>query len=30
VLVVCRDERQQLELLARFAEEGLKVKALLS
>jgi hypothetical protein len=30
VLVMCRDEKQQLELLGRFAGEGLEVKALLS
>lgn len=30
VLVMCRDEGQQLALLERFAEEGLEVKALLS
>ena len=30
VLVMCRDEKQQVELLARFAGEGLEVKALLS
>src|SRR5262245_58582720 len=30
VLVTCRDERQQTELLARFVTEGLECKALLS
>jgi hypothetical protein len=30
VLVRCRDERQQVELLTRFKEEGLECKALLS
>jgi len=30
VLVLCRDERQQLELLGRFAAEELDCKALLS
>ncbi len=30
VLVTCRDERQQVELLARFQAEGLECKALLS
>jgi hypothetical protein len=30
VLVECRDERQQVELLARFQGEGLTCKALLS
>ena len=29
VLVMCKDERQQLELLGRFAAEGLDCKALL-
>lgn len=30
VLVMCRDEGQQLALLERFAGEGLEVKALMS
>jgi hypothetical protein len=30
VLVECRDERQQVELLARFKAEGLTCKAVLS
>lgn len=30
VLVMCKDEEQQMELIARFASEGLEVKALLS
>ncbi len=30
VLALCRDEGQQLELLGRFAAEGLDCKALLS
>jgi hypothetical protein len=30
VLVTCRDEKQQGELLERFGREGLKCKALLS
>jgi hypothetical protein len=30
VLVTCRDEKHQLELLARFQAEGLPCKALLS
>jgi hypothetical protein len=30
VLVLCRDEKRQVALLERFAEEGLEVKALLS
>ena len=30
VLVTCKDERQQVELLARFQAEGLECKALLS
>jgi hypothetical protein len=30
VLVTCRDERQQVELLERFQAEGLECKALLS
>jgi hypothetical protein len=30
VLVMCADEKQQLELLERFAKEGLPCKALLS
>ena len=30
VLVTCRDERQQVELLERFQGEGLECKALLS
>ena len=30
VLVTCRDERQQVELLGRFRSEGLDCKALLS
>jgi hypothetical protein len=30
VLVTCRDERQQVELLRRFRGEGLECKALLS
>ncbi len=30
VLVTCRDERQQVELLARFQGEGLECKALLT
>jgi hypothetical protein len=30
VLVMCRDERQQVELLERFQGEGLDCKALLS
>jgi hypothetical protein len=30
VLITCRDERQQVELLQRFAGEGLQCKALLS
>lgn len=30
VLVMCRDEKQQLELIERFVGEGLEVKALLS
>jgi hypothetical protein len=30
VLITCRDERQQVELLQRFAAEGLQCKALLS
>ena len=29
VLVMCKDESQQLELLGRFAAEGLDCKALL-
>jgi hypothetical protein len=30
VLITCRDERHQVELLDRFRDEGLEVKALLS
>ena len=30
VLVTCRDEKQQVELLERFRREGLECKALLS
>ena len=30
VLVTCRDEKHQLDLLARFHEEGLECKALLT
>jgi hypothetical protein len=30
VLVTCRDERQQVELLERFRRDGLECKALLS
>ena len=30
VLVTCRDEKQQVELLERFQREGLECKALLS
>jgi hypothetical protein len=30
VLITCRDERQQVELLARLQAEGLTVKAVLS
>ena len=30
ILITCRDEKQQLELLKRFAGEGLECKALLS
>ncbi len=30
VLVTCRDERQQVELLGRFQGEGLECKALVS
>jgi hypothetical protein len=30
VLVTCRDERHQVELLERFGREGLACKALLS
>jgi hypothetical protein len=30
VLVTCRDEKQQVELLARFQAEGLECRALLS
>jgi hypothetical protein len=30
VLVMCQGEKQQLELLERFAGEGLECKALLS
>jgi hypothetical protein len=30
VLVTCRDEKQQVELLGRFVAEGLQCKALLS
>jgi hypothetical protein len=30
VLITCRDERQQVELLARFQAEGLTVKAVMS
>jgi hypothetical protein len=30
VLVTCRDEKQQVELLERFRREGLQCKALLS
>jgi len=30
ILVECADEQQQTELLARFAEEGLKCRALVS
>jgi hypothetical protein len=30
VLVSCRDEKQQVELLERFRREGLECKALLS
>jgi hypothetical protein len=30
VLVTCRDERQQVELLGRLAGEGLECRALLS
>jgi hypothetical protein len=29
-LVTCRDEQQQVELLQRFHDEGIQVKALLS
>jgi hypothetical protein len=30
VLVTCRDEKQQLELLERFQQEGLEARALLA
>ena len=30
VLVTCRDEKQQVELLRRFQEEGLQCKAMLA
>jgi hypothetical protein len=30
VLVTCRDEKQQTELLARFQRDGLECKALVS
>ena len=30
ILVTCRDGKQQVELLSRFASEGLECKALLS
>ena len=30
ILVTCRDEKQQVELLTRFGSEGLECKALLS
>jgi hypothetical protein len=30
VLVTCRDERQQVELLQRFTDKGLECKALLA
>jgi hypothetical protein len=30
VLVMCADEKQQLQLLERFSKEGLACKALLS
>jgi hypothetical protein len=30
ILITCRDERQQVELLARFQAEGLACRALLS
>jgi len=30
VLVTCRDEKQQVELLGRFKEEGLTFKAVLT
>ena len=30
LLVTCRDEKQQVELLQRFHDEGIQVKALIS
>lgn len=30
ILIICRDENQQVELLGRFKAEGLECKALLS